>query len=249
MSADLIRRFGESVDRLSKSVRMLAEKLESVSRLSTYASEVDKAIREIRFVQLLSIDDVVALSRLLESFSSLGMNAIATRRGTWFVNYASVQKQYVVDFGEAPLNTVLMLLSPSQGIIRVNYITAMTARITIGSTEPRIVESTGMARADMNIHLKVLTQPEPMTLDIPLYGPVTMPMAYDIVNFALNEKLVDTAIGTINIFADELATEIKDQLEHKIQEYNAVYTRVKQLTEKLTNELRKIKTLNQLEEL
>jgi hypothetical protein len=250
--------FVANYERIRRAVNELVkvvnpELIDRFNKLREDAMVLDAKIRQVRWVELVTREDVYALSRLLDMMYRLDMKSISVPPHVWYVARGS--NNYSITFGDerqftnAPVPITLVMRYGDN--IRFELINAIYYTITMYVPEPDTIKQfmsgnvkVGFLKFD--VMLNSLSGADKYVLRFEAYGNLNYP--YDFLAIIMNEALTNALANTLNEFKDGLENVVFNELSKRLSMEEKYMLKLKAVANKLLDVLGTLTKVSEIEE-
>jgi hypothetical protein len=250
--------FVANYERIRRAVNELVkvvnpELIDRFNKLREDAKALDTKIRQVRWVELVTREDVYALSRLLDMMYRLDMKSISVPPHVWYVARGS--NNYSITFGDdrqftnAPVPITLVMRYGDN--IRFELINAIYYTITMYVPEPDTIkqfmsENVKVGFLKFDVMLNSLSGADKYVLRFEAYGNLNYP--YDFLAIIMNEALTNALANTLNEFKDGLENVVFNELSKRLSMEEKYMLKLKAVADKLLDVLGTLTKISEIEE-
>ena len=248
--------FIANYERIKRAVNELVKVVnpELINRFNKLREDVkalDAKIRQVRWVELVTREDVYALSRLLDMMYRLDMKSISVPPHVWYVSKGS--NNYSITFGDerqftnAPVPITLIMRYGDN--IRFELINAIYYTITMYVPEPDTIErfmSENVKVGFLKFDVVLNSLADKYVLRFEVYGNLNYP--YDFLAIIMNEMLTNALVNTLNEFKDGLEKIVFNELSKRLNMEEKYMLRLKAVADKLLDVLGTLTKVSEIEE-
>jgi len=248
--------FITNYERIKRAVNELVrvvnpELINRFNKLREDVKALDAKIRQVRWVELVTKEDVYALSRLLDMMYRLGMRNISVPPHVWYVSKGS--NNYSITFGDerqftnAPVPITLIMRYGDD--VRFELINAIYYVVTMYVPDPDTMRQfmpgnvkVGFFRFDMLLN----TLSDKYLLRFEVYGNLNYP--YDFLAIIMNEALTNALLNTLNEFKYGLENIVFNELNKRLSMEEKYMLKLKAVADKLVDILGTLTKVSEIEE-